>query len=478
MRNMKINCCSFKIYQQKLWYLKCGSMPFLLLGLLLSYLDVSAEMAEAIQVFQGHTDSIESVAFSPDGSRILSGSYDGTVKLWNVQTGTLEETFQGHTDAVMSVAFSADGKVLSGSADNTLRQWDTNTGKEMDVFPMNKSNNSNDIGLLYSMAFSAENNRAILSGSRGNTPKLWNTLKGEQTDSFQGHTDEVYLVAISNDGSKILSASNDGTMKVWDVESGEVAHTFQENQVWSAAFSPDGSKFLMGGEGIVKLFDTSGGQEMHTFNGHSGRVYSVVFSPNGKEALSGGHDGTIKMWEIESGTETRTFEAHSDVVSSLAFSPNGNQVISGSYDKTLKLWDIASSTSCATTSCIHFQGLEKDSYSIGDKITVSMMETGNRSGSVALWVAVITPMGERFFKTSPISDMYTLTPTPFKASVDSSMKNHDLLEFEVLPWMMKGKYIIEALYVEKQKNPLPEIGDGQKVWQSNLAAKEIMLVIE
>jgi WD40 repeat protein len=475
---MKINCCRFKIYPQKLRYWKCSSMPFLLLVLLLSYLDVSAEMAEAIQVFQGHTGSVESVAFSSDGSQILSGSYDSTVKLWNAQTGVLKETFQGHTDAVISVAFSSDGIALSGSADNTLRQWNTETGKALDVFSMNTLNNSNDIGLLYSIAFSPENNRAVLSGSRGNIPKLWNTLKGKETDFFQGHTDEVYLVAISNDSRKILSASDDGTMKVWDVESGETTHTFEENQIYSATFSPDGSQFLMGGDGIVKLFDTNNGQEIRTFNGHSGRVYSVAFSPEGNEAVSGGHDGTIKRWDTESGLETHTFEAHSDVVSSLAFSPNGNQLVSGSYDKTVKLWNMTSSTSCTTTSCIHFQGLEKDSYHIGDKIIVSLVETGNRSDSLALWVAVVTPMDERFFKTSSTSELYTLTPTPFIASVDSSMKNHDLLEFEVLPWMMKGKYIIEALYVEKQKNPLPEVGDGRKVWQSNLAAKEITLIIE
>jgi WD40 repeat protein len=471
---MKTSCCRFKICPQKLRYWKCGSMPFLLLVLLLSDLDVSAETAKAIQVFQGHTDPVESVAFSPDGSKILSGSYDNTVKLWNAQTGTLEETFQGHTDAVMSVAFSTDGKVLSGSADNTLRQWNAETGKEVKRLSMNELNNSNDIGFLYSIAFSPEHNRAVLSGSRGNTLKLWTNIpESKGTVFFQGHEKEVYLVAISNDSKKILSASDDGTMKVWDVESKKVISDFKDEVlVWSATFSPDGSQFLMGGESIVKLFDASNnkGQEIRSFSGHSGRVYSVAFSPNGNKVLSGGHDGTINIWDTESGKETRTFKAHSDVVSSLAFSPNANQFVSASYDKTLKLWDIASSE-CAEL-CI--EGLN-DSYKVGDKLVVTLVEKKERSEPVDIWVAVVTPTNEMFFITSSSSEPYTFNPTPFKKSVNSSIKTHSLLNIEVLLEMVGKNYTIYVLNVEENKNPLPD-GDGEKAWRSNLVSKNVRFV--
>ena len=467
---MKTSCCRFKIYPQKLRYWKYGSMP--LLVLLLGYLDVSAETAEAIQVFQGHTEPVESVVFSADGRKILSGSYDSTVKLWNAQTGTLEETFQGHTDAVMSVAFSPDGKVLSGSADNTLKQWDAETGKEIKRLSMNELNNSNDIGLLYSIAFSPEHNRAVLSGSRGNTLKLWNNIPDSKKPAFfQGHTNEVYLVAISNDSNKILSASHDGTMKVWDVDSQKATHSFNENQVWSATFSPDDRQFLMGGEGIVKLFDASNdGKEIRSFSGHSGRVYSVAFSPNGNQVLSGGQDGTINIWNTESGKETRTFKAHSDVVSSLAFSPNANQFVSASYDKTVKLWEIALSE-CAEL-CI--EGLN-DSYKVGDKLVVTLVEKKERSEPVDIWVAVVTPTNEMFFITSSSSKPYTFSPTPFKKSVKSSIKTHTLLNIEVLPEMVGKNYTIYVLNVEENKNPLP-YAEGEKAWRSNLVSKNVRFV--
>ncbi|HEC85433.1 MAG: hypothetical protein DRR08_01695 [Candidatus Parabeggiatoa sp. nov. 2] len=310
-----------------------------LLGLLFGNVGAYAETIEATRTFEGHTNSVESVVFSPDGKHILSGSYDNTIKLWNVDTGKVVHTFQGHSDFVMSVGFSPDGKdVLSGSADNTLKRWNALTGEEIDTFQRN-------IGWFYSVAFSPKENSAILSGSRDNTPKLWNTLKGTETDSLQGHEDWVYLVALSNDGSKALSASEDGTIKVWDIDTGKEI-TFKESGTWAAAVSNDGSKVLAGSDkGTLKLLDVDTGQEIRTFSGHSGRVYSVAFSPDDSLALSGGHDGTIKVWEIETGKEIHSLEGHTDIVSSVAFSPVGNDVLSGSYDNTIKLWEIDFSSS-------------------------------------------------------------------------------------------------------------------------------------
>ena len=458
---MKTNYCN---------YMRWLSRPYFvfvfLLGLLLGSVEGSAETIEATFTFEGHTDSVNHVAISNDGSQLLSGSYDNTMKLWSVETGKVIHTFQGHTDFVMSVAFSSDGTALSGSADNTIRRWNKETGKNSDTFQQ-------DIGWIYSIAFSPNSNRAILSGSRDNAPRLLNTLKGTEMDSFQGHTNWVHLVAISNEDKKVLSATEDGTMKVWDVESG-LAQTINENdQIWAAAFSPDGRKFLSGNDqGVIKLFDSESGKEIRAFNGHSGRVDSVAFSPDGNQAVSGGHDGTIKVWDIDSGEDIHTLKGHTDIVSSVVFSPNGSQILSGSYDKTIKLWDMIPTT-CSTPSCIQIEGLD-DYYTIDSQLIMRLVETGKRSEPMDIWLAIVPPNNKMFFVTSLPSVLYTFNPQPFKSAVESSVRTHDLLDIQVPPETDAGEYTFYALSVKKGKNPF----DGESVWLSNLAQKNVKLVIE
>nr|MEC4583126.1 WD40 repeat domain-containing protein [Candidatus Parabeggiatoa sp.] len=452
------------------WTLRTA--PLLLLGLSLGSVSAFADTLKATRTFEGHTDSVESVAISNDGKQILSGSYDNTVKMWHIETGEIIHTFKGHTDFVMSVNFSPDSQaVLSGSADNTLKRWNTETGKEVDTFQRN-------IGWVYSIALSNKTNRAILSGSRDNTPRLWNTLNGSEIDTFQGHTNEVYLVAVSDDASKALSASEEGTLKVWHVETGKEIHTIKDSgHVWSVAFSHDGSQILSGGEkGTVKLFDSESGQEIRSFKGLSGRVYSVAFSPDASRVVSGGHDGTIKVWDINSGNEIHTLKGHTDIVSSVVFSPDGSQILSGSYDNSLKLWQMPTAE-CSTLSCIHFEGLEEKPYPIGETLKVNLVESGSRSAPFDLWVAIVTPMADWFYMTALPSEPYSLKPQFFKTSVENAVKTHELFSFNVQP-EMAGKYIIYAVYVDLGKNPLPiEMGgDGEAVWQSNLAADVITLI--
>jgi WD40 repeat protein len=241
----------------------------------------------------GHTSSVSSVAFSPDGKQILSGSWDSTIRLWDVATGREIRTFSGHTSSVISVAFSPDGKqILSGSTDSTIRLWDVATGREIRTF--------SDSILIFSVAFSPDG-RQILSGSYVK-PIMWDVATGREIRTFSGHTYSVYSVTFSPDGKQILSSSLDRTIKLWDVATG---------------------------------------REIRTFSGHTSDVTSVAFSPDGKQILSGSFDKTIKLWDIATGREIRTFSGHTSYVTSVAFSPDGKQILSGSGDSTIRLWDVA-----------------------------------------------------------------------------------------------------------------------------------------
>ena len=296
--------------------------------------NISPRVKPKLTVQMGHTSSISSVSYSPDGKYALSGSRDETLKLWDINTGKEIRTFSGHSWMVTSVSFSPDGKyALSGSGDKTLKLWDINTGKEIRTFSGHSWVNS--------VCFSPDGKYA-LSGSDDKTLKLWDINTGKEIRTFSGHSSRVYSVSFSPDGKYALSGSSDRTIKLWDINTGKEIRTFSghRNGVFSVCISPDGKYALSGSDDkTLKLWDINTGKEILTFSGHSRDVTSVSFSPDGKYALSGSEDTTLKLWDINTGKEIRTFSGHS-WVNSVSFSPDGKYALSGSNDNTLKLWDI------------------------------------------------------------------------------------------------------------------------------------------
>ena len=167
-------------------------------------------MDSSIRTFKGHSDDVNSVAFSPDGRFALSGSRDDTLRLWDVKTGHELRSFKGHSRYVNSVAFSPDGRfALSGSDDHTLRLWDVKTGHELRSF----KGHSN---YVKSVAFSPDG-RFALSGGSHFTLKLWDVKTGRELLTFKGHSGSVYTVVFSPDGRFALSGSWDNTLKLWDI---------------------------------------------------------------------------------------------------------------------------------------------------------------------------------------------------------------------------------------------------------------------
>ena len=305
-----------------------------------------------VRTFTGDS-MVYSVAFSPDSRFVLSGSQDSTVKLWEVASGGKLRTFTGHAGAVYSVAFSPDSRfALSGGYDATVKLWEVASGKELRTF----TGNSNSV---QSVAFSPDG-RFALSGSGNSglggdlTLKLWD-VASMKLRAFYGHTDVVHSVAFSPDGRFVLSGSEDKTVKLWEVASGMELRTFtgHTDPVETVAFSPDGRFALSGDDdGTLKLWEVASGKELRSFSGHTGWALSVAFSPDGRFALSGGCDGrrlwilyctkgSLKLWEVGSGKELHSFAGHTARVQSVAFSPDGRFALSGSYDETMKLWDVS-----------------------------------------------------------------------------------------------------------------------------------------
>ena len=169
----------------------------------------SSHWAERVNL-AGHTDSVTAVAFSPDGKRVLTGSYDNTARLWDAATGAAVAPLEGHTNWVTAVAFSPDGKrVLTGSDDNTARIWDPATGAAIATLEGHTAR-------VTAVAFSPDGQR-VLTGSGDKTARLWDAATGAAVAALEGHTGAINAVAFSPDGQRVLTSSDDNTARLWPV---------------------------------------------------------------------------------------------------------------------------------------------------------------------------------------------------------------------------------------------------------------------
>ena len=301
-----------------------------------------AQTGEPIgQPLQGHTDRVLSVAVSPDGGRIVSGSADRTVRIWDAQTGEpIGQPLQGHTDRVLSVAVSPDGgRIVSGSADSTVRIWDAQTGEPIGQ-PLQGHTDS-----VLSVAVSPDGGR-IVSGSADRTVRIWDAQTGEPIGQpLQGHTDRVWSVAVSPDGGRIVSGSADSTVRIWDAQTGEpIGQPLQghTSSVWSVAVSPDGGRIVSGSaDSTVRIWDAQTGEPIgQPLQGHTDSVWSVAVSPDGGRIVSGSADSTVRIWDAQTGEPIgQPLQGHTDRVLSVAVSPDGGRIVSGSDDSTVRIWD-------------------------------------------------------------------------------------------------------------------------------------------
>ncbi len=275
-----------------------------------------------------HEGWVSAVAFSPDGSRVVTGSSDKTARIWNTKTGEIIHPLP-HEAWISAVAFSQDGSmVVTGSGDKTARIWNTKTGEIIHSLPHE--------AWISAVAFSKDNSM-VVTGSDDNTACIWSVQTGELLHTLP-HEDWVSTAIFSPDGSTVLTGSSDKTARIWNTKTGEIIQTLpHEGSVPAVAFSQDGSTVLTGSyDNTARIWDSKTGKLLRTLS-HDGPVHSVAFSYDGFTALTGSSDKLARIWDIKTGKSIQALQ-HDGSVWSVAFSPDGSKVITGGLDRSAYIW--------------------------------------------------------------------------------------------------------------------------------------------
>lgn len=331
------------------------------------------------QVWQAHTDNTFALSFSHDDHTLASGSHDGSVKLWDVESRALLWSGR-HTKGILCIAFSPNGnELVSGGLDATVHLWDVQRGTLIEDIPHPDP--------VFALAWSADG-RLLASGDLEGKIRLWEMQKARQAtvQIVEGHTSRVRGLAFAPNSNQLASASYDGTIKLWEV--GQKAHPHlrrtllgHKQGVQVLAWSPDGDTLASGSlDHTIRLWNVEQSSFRVVLQGHSAIVYGLAFTPDSHHLLSGSDDSTVRLWDVESGALLRVMQGYTLLLYDLAWSPDGTQLASAGSDSLVTLWEVFSETAPRA-----LRGHRRSVYGVSWSPDGSRLASCGLDQSIRLW---------------------------------------------------------------------------------------------
>jgi TIR domain/WD domain, G-beta repeat len=296
---------------------------------------------QSLRTFSGHRSWVKSIAITPDGKHVISGSSDNTVKVWELASGREIQTLTGHLYSVNSVAATPDGRnVVSGSSDGTIKVWELATGRPLRTLLGHSGEEVTCVAV--------SEGRYVISGGSDSSIRVWELATGSLLRTFSGHSASVSSVAslaVTPDGRHVISSGIGfgDVISIWELGSGHKLRTLSAKhdfQARSMRVTPDSRRIIYGASDIIMVREVENGSEVRTFQDGIDTVMSIAVSPDGLYVISGSFGHKVRFWELATGLLLRTLSGHSGEVTCVAVTPNGRHVVSGSADETIKVWEL------------------------------------------------------------------------------------------------------------------------------------------
>ncbi len=298
-------------------------------------------------VCRGHTSRVTAVAWSPDGRRIATASYDKKVRIWNATTGSAMLTYRGHAGRVNALAWSSDSKhIVSASNDKTVQVWDSTTGKPIHTY-------QGHAAPINAVAWSSDNKR-IATASDDRTVQVWDMTPGSRVFTHKGHGAAVSALAWSPDSKRIVSGSVDRTVQVWDSAKemniltsflfpnrGHSTYHGHVGRVNAVTWSRDGKCIAsVSNDKTMHVWDTANGKVIFLYRNPSFGINAVAWSPDSRYLAFGGNDKVIQVLDVVTRNIVFTYPGHTGYITSLTWSPDGRLIASSGVDRTIQVWQV------------------------------------------------------------------------------------------------------------------------------------------